>query len=282
MKSKMNGAVRSTAIIGGGMMGNAIAAKLTAHGVPVQILKGFSRHDGPTLPKEVRQIIFTAQSRDSQSPIPTDDLTFVNVELVDRIARDAISIGVTHFCFMSSGGVYAASDCPLSEHDPLEFENPSPYAATKIAAETLLRAHSRQFNSLVILRPFFIYGPGIAPDRLLARIVATLRAGRPIKLAGGRGMIFNPIHSSDVARFTLHALDNTNGVAVMNAAGTETTGLNDIAGILARHMNVRPEYELVDAPPVHLIGDIRAMSRIGFKHEISLAAGLADLAALSA
>src|SRR5207248_610348 len=85
-----------------------------------------------------------------------------------------------------------------------DLAQPSLYVATKLAAEVLADAHRALFT-VIVLRPFFIYGRAQDRCMLLPRLVDSIRCGRAITLAGRDGMRFNPVHVEDAARAVVAA-----------------------------------------------------------------------------
>ena len=79
--------------------------------------------------------------------------------------------GIGRFVYASSAEVYGRPDHnPVAEDAPLRPM--SPYGAAKAAAECAVRAWSSTYGiASVILRPFSVYGPGVAPGSLVGTIV---------------------------------------------------------------------------------------------------------------
>jgi nucleoside-diphosphate-sugar epimerase len=95
-------------------------------------------------------------------------------------ARDA---GIERFVYVSSAEVYGRPERnPVPESARLDAR--SPYAAAKIGAEFLVRAHAHAHGiAATIVRPFSVYGPGMNPYALIPAIVRQLESPGPIRLA---------------------------------------------------------------------------------------------------
>ena len=80
----------------------------------------------------------------------------------------------------SSSSVYGgAAGHPSAEHDLLRPRGG--YARSKAAVEALCAARG---GAVAVLRPFTVAGEGQRPDMALARWIAAVRAGRPLRVLG--------------------------------------------------------------------------------------------------
>jgi nucleoside-diphosphate-sugar epimerase len=84
-----------------------------------------------------------------------------NTDLTLALARDAATVGVKRFVFISTAKVWGEGRAaPYTEADP-----PAPqddYARSKLAAEEGLFAIARETGmEVVVLRPPLVYGPGV-------------------------------------------------------------------------------------------------------------------------
>jgi nucleoside-diphosphate-sugar epimerase len=83
--------------------------------------------------------------------------------------------GVSRLVYVSSADVYGVSltDTAPESH---RLQPRSPYAAAKVGAEHMVHAFAVSFGlQAVILRPFSVYGPGLAPQSLLAMLLQQAR-----------------------------------------------------------------------------------------------------------
>jgi len=105
----------------------------------------------------------------------------MNVDLPERLARQAAAAGVRRLVFLSSIGAQArCSATPLTEEGPCRPADA--YGASKLAAEVALRRVAAETGlEVAILRPPLVVGPG-APGNL-ARLIAWARRGRPLPAA---------------------------------------------------------------------------------------------------
>lgn len=116
-----------------------------------------------------------------RGPAEKARLKRMNVELPEKLARQAAAAGVRRLVFLSSIGAQArSSSMPLDERGPCRPADA--YGASKLAAEEALRRVAAETGlEVAILRPPLVVGPG-APGNL-ARLIAWARKGRPLPSA---------------------------------------------------------------------------------------------------
>ncbi len=215
------------------------------------------------LPDRVDVVIHLAQAATFRDfPEKAIDTFRVNVASTALLLDWAQRCGAGQYIFASTGSVYAnPSSDPHTEDEPLTPLSLSFYAASKLAGEALSLSYSQHF-SVVAVRPFVMYGPGQNAEMLIPRLVASIRAGRPINLAGTEGMRTNPIYVDDAARAVAAAL-GLKGTHVVNLAGPEVLSLRRIADCIGKSLGVEPHYSVREtASSGDLIGDVRKMTAL--------------------
>ncbi len=115
--------------------------------------------------------------------------------------------------------------------------------------------------SVLALRPFTIYGPGQNETMLVPRLLESVRAERPIRLAGRDGMQVNPIYVDDAAQAVASAV-SLNQTAVVNLAGPEVLSLRAMSESIGAHLGIPPQFETVDDPSPVVVGDIQRMTAL--------------------
>ncbi len=223
-------------------------------------------------PGEIDAIYHLAQSPHYKSfPDHVADLFAVNVQGTLELLEYARTAGCKNFIYASSGGIYGYGDTGFVEVAPL---NPvSFYLSTKNVGEILVENY-REYYTVVILRPFFAYGPG-QKDRLIPNIVESVRSGRPIMIHNQTGIRINPIYVDDAVTAFVRALDLKESRKI-NVAGGEVLCLADIAKTVGEKLDREPEFEFVNAPnPPHLVGDITRMKEVlGLEPRITFDEGI--------
>jgi nucleoside-diphosphate-sugar epimerase len=210
----------------------------------------------------------------------------VNVGGALNIAEAALRTGVERLIALSSAGVYGAQatldlvpeDAPLSATDI--------YGASKIAAETVLRAY-RHDHSLpaIVLRPSSVYGPGRTTACFIRDMIDHARRGDLLALAPEGACRRQFVHVDDVVAAILGALNAPRfDHFAFNVSGGTWLSEQEIA---ARAAPVLPGLRIasIAAPARCLDGEMgpldiaRAQAAFGFSPSIPLAEGIAAYAA---
>ena len=154
----------------------------------------------------------------------------------------------------------------------------NPYKATKYSAELLIRSWEEKFEKIVIFRPFFMYGANQNEKMLFPRIIDSIKNGNNIKLANKKGIIFNPIHVTDAARFVYQVIsDDKKNFDICNVAGLEETSLEHVVRILSKILKKNPIIDFTADRESTLIGSTNKMKSFNFQHEIDLETGLNEM-----
>jgi UDP-glucose 4-epimerase len=228
------------------------------------------------LPSPIDGVVHLAQSlRYREFPDGAEDIFLINVQGTFRLLDYARRAGAQSFVLASTGGLYGYSHAPIPETAPLRPS--SPYLRSKRIAELLLEDYVDWFSTIV-LRPFFVYGPG-SGQMLVARLALQILEGTEIRVAGEPGLRINPIFVDDAAAAFEAALDLT-GDQIVNVAGEEIVSVGDLARRLAdaldRNAIVRHEGA---GPEGDLIADTRRMrTLLGVEPATPLSRGIAAVA----
>ncbi|MFC1575179.1 dTDP-glucose 4,6-dehydratase [Gemmatimonadota bacterium] len=110
----------------------------------------------------------------------------------------------------------------------------SPYAASKAAADLLVRSYHSTFDlDVVIVRGSNNYGPRQYPEKLIPLMVTHALEGRPLPVYGDGLNVRDWIHVEDFSRGILAALEGGKAGEVYNFGGdAERTNLQVVGGIL--------------------------------------------------
>lgn len=131
--------------------------------------------------------------------------------------------------------------------------------------------------TVVILRFFFVYGPGQRPDMLIPRLTRLVAEGRPIRLNGADGLLTNPVHVADAASAVHRALDLDRSHRI-NIGGPDVLSLRQIVESIGARLGCAPLYSVnPDAEPRDLIADISKMRQLLAAPNIRFSEGIEDV-----
>jgi UDP-glucuronate 4-epimerase len=183
------------------------------------------------------------------------------------------------FIFASSSSVYGERrDPPFAEDDRTEAPA-SPYAASKLAGELLVRTFARIHGfPAACLRYFTVYGPGQRPGMAISRFVSLVEAGHPLTLFGDGSSRRDYTYVSDAVRGTVLALDRAEGLRILNLGGGCPVSLRDLVRSIGEVVGRVPD--VVHGAPE--AGDVeltwaateRAEREIGWRALVPLTEGL--------
>jgi UDP-glucose 4-epimerase len=193
--------------------------------------------------------------------------------------------GVARVMFAASSSAYGENPVPWTETMPVLPI--SPYAATKVAGEALLRAYSGSYGlDTVSLRYFNIFGPRQNANSAYAAVIAAFAKAL---LAGKQPMIFgdgeqsrdftfvhNAVHANLLAARSARKLAGE----VINVGCGQSITVNHLAGEMARALG-RPELTAVHHPEragdlKHSYADLtRARSLLEYSPVVDFTPGLA-------
>jgi UDP-glucose 4-epimerase len=195
------------------------------------------RHVSPADLPPVDAVVHLAQAN---VPFPDGalDLHAVNTAATVALLDHARRSGASRFVFASSASVYGFGDRPWTEED-----DPSAtdfYSATKLAAERFVNAY-RPFFGTTILRFVAPYGPG-QRNRMIPRLIESVREGKPITLNAEDKPRMNPIFVGDVVRLIESAL-GSEGHQLVNAAGDDAASIRELGETIGRALDAEPKFE---------------------------------------
>jgi UDP-glucuronate 4-epimerase len=210
----------------------------------------------------------------------------VNIGGALNVAEAALRAGVERVVALSSAGVYGAQPIfdPVREEAPLNATDI--YGASKIAAETVLRAYWHNHGLPVItLRPSSVYGPGRTTACFIRDMIDHARRGVPLALAPEGACRRQFVHVDDVVAAILGALNapRLDHFAYNVSGGTWLSERE----VVAQAATVLPGLQIasVAAPARCLDGEMgpldtaRVQAAFGFSPSIPLAEGVAAYAA---
>lgn len=242
-------------------------------------IEGFSTN----FPSDIDAVIHLAQAENYRNfPASASNVFRVNLGSTQELLTYAANAGASRFVYASSGGIYKSGAFNLEEGSPLRTpEEINFYLATKLGSELLVQSYGDLFNH-VILRFFFIYGPGQKRSMLMPRLYDQVVSGKAIHLDGKEGLVINPVHVLDAAEAVAGSLSLSQSETV-NIAGPDQLSLKNIVTAFGRHAGVEPVLAQSGLEGSSwLYANISQMSRLLLKPRRRLLESLDDVAPGSA
>lgn len=214
-------------------------------------------------------------------PHESVDINMVGNHNVFAAAADE---GVRRLVFASSASVYGEPKrLPMHEDD--ELRPLTPYCIGKRAGEDLLGFYQRQRGlSWIALRFFNVYGPGQRVEAyytsVINHFVERLRRGDPPVIDGRGEQSMDFVHTSDLARSVVAALESEKDNLPINIGTGVATSIAELASILIDAVGscVSPVFSDRDVLVSKRAADInRAKEILGWTPMVAVEDGMAAL-----
>jgi len=140
---------------------------------------------------------------------------------------------VGKFVFGSSSSVYGINaKTPFCEEDAV-VKQISPYAATKIAGESLSHTYSHLYGiKTTALRFFTVYGPRGRPDMAVYGFTKKISEGERINVFGDGKSSRDYTFVSDIVEGVVSALEKDFDYEVFNLGNSRTVELSELIGLI--------------------------------------------------
>jgi UDP-glucuronate 4-epimerase len=157
----------------------------------------------------------------------------VNVEGTVNLLEAARKHGVKKITIASSSSVYGVNaKVPFSESDPI-FSAISPYAASKLACESLGHVwHHIYKMDVAMLRFFTVYGPRQRPDLAIYKFATLIAAGQPIPVFGDGSTARDYTYVTDTLEGIIACTKKEFGFEIFNLGESETVKLSRLIELL--------------------------------------------------
>ncbi|MGH9482995.1 MAG: dTDP-glucose 4,6-dehydratase, partial [Terriglobales bacterium] len=223
---------------------------------------------------------FAAESHVDRSIQDADAFIRTNVQGTQTLLDAARRLKLPRFMHVSTDEVYGSlgQTGRFTEASPLAPN--SPYAASKTAADLLVRAAIHTHGlAAIITRASNNYGPYQFPEKLIPLAIANAKADQPIPMYGRGENVRNWIYVDDHCRGILAALERGEPGAVYNLGGDDELDnrslLHQILGLLGKPATLirsvpdRPGHDFRYA-----LDSSRARHELGWAPQVALAQGL--------
>ncbi len=188
------------------------------------------------------------------------------------------------YLHVSSPEAYGTCVGTVTEESPL---NPStPYAASKAAADFLLKTYAKQFGfPLLTVRATNVYGARQQLFKIIPRSAIYIKLGRKIQLHGGGRAVKSYIHIRDVSHGEKAILELGRIGELYHLSPDQGVEIREVVRTIAERLGTTFEdaTEIVAERPgqdaAYVIDSTKARTELGWKPTISLKQGLDDVVA---
>jgi len=203
----------------------------------------------------------------------------VNVEGTVNILEAARLAGVRKITIASSSSVYGVnSKVPFSEADPL-FSAVSPYAASKLACESLGHVYHHVYGfDVAMLRFFTVYGPRQRPDLAIHKFTRLIHGGKPIPVYGDGSTARDHTYISDILEGIIACTRHEFGFEIFNLGESQTIRLDRVIELIETAIGKKAIIERQPLQP----GDVpltyadigKARKKLGYNPQIKAEKGI--------
>ena len=210
------------------------------------------------------------------------EFTSNNVEGTHVLLEASRSANIRRFVHVSTDEVYGERSkglkCGIGENS--ERDPTNPYAATKAAAEMLVKAYGHSYNiPYIITRGNNVYGPQQFPEKVIPKFLCLANRGEQLPIYGNGSHMRSFLYIDDVARAFDVVLHRGEEREVYNISAEFEKSVMDVAkDILMIHgRKIEDGIKFVED---RLFNDFRyfldnvKMDNLGWKPEISWEVGL--------
>lgn len=173
-------------------------------------------------------------------PSLVDPLLYIktNITGTANLLELAKEFNVKHFVFGSSSSVYGISDNVPFKEDFNVTKPISPYAATKVAGESLCYTYSHLYEMRVLcLRFFTVYGARQRPDLAIHKFTKLIDEGKPIPVFGDGSTKRDYTYIDDIIQGVISAINyNKTNYDVFNLGESRSIELNMLIELIENNL----------------------------------------------
>ncbi|HEV2453401.1 MAG TPA: SDR family NAD(P)-dependent oxidoreductase [Verrucomicrobiae bacterium] len=203
----------------------------------------------------------------------------VNVEATVNVLEAARLNGANKIIIASSAAVYGInSKSPFSESDPI-FSAISPYAASKLACESLGHVwHHLYKMDVAMLRLFTAYGPRQRPELVLYKFAKLISDGKPIPVFGDGSLLRDYTYIGDTVDGIIACTKKELGFEIFNIGDSMPISLAHLIESLEEAMGKKA---MIDRQPLQpgdmplTYADIsKAQEKLGYHPKVKFEQGV--------
>jgi UDP-glucuronate 4-epimerase len=203
----------------------------------------------------------------------------VNVEGTVNLLEAARIRNVKKLTIASSSSVYGVNaKVPFSENDPT-FAPISPYAASKLACESLGHVYHHIYGlDIVMLRFFTVYGPRQRPDLAIHKFARLILNGKAIPVFGDGSTARDYTFIGDILTGIMACTQKEFGYEVFNLGESQTVTLNQLIETLEKSLGRKATIDRKPPQPGDVpitFADIsKARSRLDYAPRVKIEQGI--------
>ena len=222
---------------------------------------------------------FAAQTHVDNSYYNPLQFTFDNVVGIHTLLETIREYGkVKRFLHISTDEVYGST----SDHEPNTVESllePSnPYAATKAAAEMLLKSyiHSFHLNGFIV-RMNNVYGPRQYPEKMVPKFLLSVKGGKSINIQGTGLQRRSMLYIDDAINAIYLLLQKGENKKIYNIPSNDEFTVLEVAEAVKKITESEPEIKFIEDRPFN---DKRywlhdsVLKNLGWEQKVSFEDGL--------
>ena len=203
----------------------------------------------------------------------------VNVGGTVNILEAARQNGVKKIIIASSSSVYGVNKkVPFAESDPV-FSAISPYAATKLACESLGHVYHHVYGmDVTMLRFFTVYGPRQRPDLAIHKFAALISAGKPIPVFGDGSTARDYTYITDIVDGVMACTTRDFGYEIFNLGESQTVTLSRLIELLEQSLGRKAVIQRLPAQagdvPLTCADITKSCERLGYAPRTKIEQGI--------
>jgi len=203
----------------------------------------------------------------------------VNVERTVNLLEAARKNRVKKIIIASSSSVYGVNaKVPFSESDPI-FSAISPYAASKLACESLGHVYYHVYGlDVTMLRLFTVYGPRQRPDLAIRKFATLIQAGKPIPVFGDGSMARDYTYVADTVDGIIAATQKEFGFEIFNLGESQTVTLGRLVELIEAALGKKAVIDRQPPQPGDVpvtFADIaKARAQLAYDPQVKIEAGI--------
>ena len=203
----------------------------------------------------------------------------VNVGGTVNILEAARRHGVKKILIASSSSVYGVNKkVPFAENDPV-FSAISPYAATKLACESLGHVYHHVYGlDVTMLRFFTVYGPRQRPDLAIHKFAKLISEGKPIPVFGDGSTARDYTYITDIVDGVMACAERKVGYEIFNLGESQTVALSRLIELLEQSLGRKAIIERLPAQagdvPLTYADITKSRQHFGYAPKVKIEQGI--------